>query len=421
MNKFPDNFLFGTATAALQIEGGDTNNNWYRWSEQGMIENKEHCITACDHWNRIEEDTELNAALNVQTYRLGLEWSRIEPEEGKFNKEAILKYRYEIELLLEKNIHPLVTLWHFSHPLWFEDDGNWTNPKSIERYLSYTTYVINELGDIVTDWITFNEPNVFLTFAYFEGKWPPGKKGEIGMYLTCASHIIEAHVNAYKIIHEIVKEKSNKSAVVGVAHHLRIFDPYNNGLLTKLGIYLIEKLFHNIFIEGTTEGKFLFPVKNKSGIKQGKYVDFFGINYYSRDFIKGKFDPKNMFCEILLNEKCETNDLNWEIYAEGIGRLCKRFYEKYQLPIYITENGTCDAKDNFRQKYIKDHLSELLKQINNGVDIQRFYYWCLMDNFEWTEGYAPRFGLYEVNFENQERKLRASGEYYKQVCTTKTL
>lgn len=421
MKKLPADFLMGTATAALQIEGGDTNNNWYRWSEMGKVDNKDHCITACDHWNRIDEDTQLMVDLGVDTYRMGLEWSRIQPEKDRFDKEALDVYKYEIELLLSHNIKPLVTLWHFSHPLWFEDMGGWTNKEAIELYIKYTEYVIEHLGDLVSDWITFNEPNVYLFFAYFDGRWPPGEKGQIGKFLTCASHFIESHKQAYVRIHEMRKEKGHSDTIVGVAHHLRIFDLYKDNQLSKLARSLMDRLFHRIFLEGTTLGKCIFPVKALSKTPDKPCVDFLGINYYTRDLIKGVWNPSNMFGEALLNEDCEVNDLNWEIYPEGIKRICKTMYERYKLPIFITENGTCDATDSFRKEYINTHMTKVVEAIEEGADVQRFYYWTLMDNFEWTEGYAPRFGLYNVDFESQKRTLRQSGAYFKSICENRSI
>ena len=154
--KFPKDFLFGTATAALQIEGGDKNNNWYDWSEQGRIDDGSHSVIACDHRNRWREDVNLISKLNNQTYRLGLEWSRIEPQKGKINYEAIKVYRAEIELLIQNKIKPLVTIWHFSNPLWIEKAGGWINPDNVKHYIDFVKLVVGELGDIVSDWITLN-------------------------------------------------------------------------------------------------------------------------------------------------------------------------------------------------------------------------------------------------------------------------
>jgi beta-glucosidase len=417
--KLPKELLLGVATASTQIEGGEQNNNWYRWSELGNIDNNDHVKLACDHLNRIEADTELIEKLNCDIYRLGLEWCRIEPEEGQFSQEGIDLYRKELELLNSKGIKPLVTLWHFSNPLWMEDDGAWTNPKSIDRFIKYAEFVVGELGDLVTDWITFNEPNVYLTFGYFKGSWPPGKKGDLRGYFKAASHFAAAHLKVYPLMHKWMERFNHKTVKIGVAHHLRIFDPYDDRWITKKAIHLIERLFQNIFLESMTRAKFPWPLKNKLKIKEDHYSDFVGINYYSRDIIKGVFNIGTLFGERLLMNGAATNDLDWEIYPEGLSRICSDIYQKYTLPIFITENGTCDAEDKFRTQFIYDHLKALNETINSGVPVERYYHWTLTDNFEWTEGYQARFGLYHNDFKTQERTLRKSGEFYSKICNKK--
>ncbi len=412
--KFPHNFLFGSATAALHIEGGDKNNNWYRWSEMGRIKDGTHSVVACDHWNRIDQDVALVKNLNNHTYRLGIEWSRIMPSENEIDYEALKKYRYEIEELIKINAKPLVTLWHFCQPLWIEDSGGWMNPKTIEHFLKLTDVVVNYLGDLVSDWITLNEPNVYLTFAYVEGEWPPGKQGDIKSYIKGAGHFITAHQKAYDTIHSIRKSLGYHDTNVGVAHHVRVLDPLNNRWLDRQSIKLMNRMFHDIFIEGMTTGKVLFPVK--SDVKRKHCADFIGLNYYSRDMIKGCWKPIELFGERLLKAGCSVNELEWEIYPEGLYRLCKHYYEKYNLPIYITENGTCDSRDAFRGKFIFDHLTQVHKAISEGIDVQRYYHWTLMDNFEWAEGNSARFGLYHNDFDTQVRTIRESGKYYAEIC-----
>lgn len=420
--KIPENLLMGSATAATHIEGGEQNHNWYRWSELGNIKDGSHCKVACDHINRIESDVDLIKGINNETYRLGVEWSRIEPEEGNFSTEGIAIYRKEIELLLANNIKPLVTLWHFSNPLWMEDDGGWVNPKAVQRFLNFSKYVVDQLGDLVEDWITLNEPNVYLTFGYFEGIWPPGNQGDLKGYFAAAKHFALAHLHAYEQIHEQLKKKACKNPQVGVAHHLRIFDPANGSWLSKIAVNLISRLFQNIFLESMTKGNFLFPLR-AGGFKatRAHYADFIGINYYSRDIIKGVLNPSTLFGDRLLKENAPLNDLEWEIYPDGLYRICKQVYDQYQRPIFITENGTCDAADDFRAKFIYDHLKVLSKTINDGIDVQRYYHWTLLDNFEWAEGNSARFGLYHNDFETQERTLRKSGKFYAAICEEKVV
>jgi beta-glucosidase len=418
--KLPENFLMGSATAATHIEGGEQFHNWYRWSELGRIQDGSHSKVACDHINRIESDVQLLADINTETYRLGIEWSRIEPLEGEFSAEGIALYRREIELLLANNIRPLVTLWHFSNPLWMEDDGGWINPKCIERYLNYTRYVVTQLGDLVQDWVTINEPNVYLFLGYFEGRWPPGMRGKLGHYLKGANHFAKAHLRAYDMIHQILKEKGQTDVHVGVAHHLRIFDLFDSSKLTRLAAYLSNHLFQWMYLEAMTTGRFVFPLHwHSREFKRKKYADFIGINYYSRDLVKGIYNPSTLFNEIKVKKGKAVNDLGWEIYPKGLYRICRKVYRHFKIPIFITENGICDATDKQRAAFIYSHLKAVHKALKRGVDIRRYYHWSTLDNFEWAEGVSARFGLYHTNFETQERTLRDSGRFYAEICAKK--
>ena len=416
--KLPEGFLFGTATASLQIEGGDKNNSWYRWAEQGHIKDGTHCIVAADHWNRIDEDISLLKELNSQVYRLSLEWSRIEPQKGEFDKEAINHYRDEVKKLLQAGIKPLVTLHHFSNPLWFEDQGSWLQEEAPDLFERYTAYAVEQLGDLVSEWVTINEPNVYLIFGYVFGHWPPGKKS-IGAYFKGAKNMIMAHIKAYKKIHEIRKKRDFKDTLAGVAYHLRVYDPKNNTPLEKWVCSNLDRFTQELFVAGMTEGKMMFPLGSGYPLGKGKFFDFFGINYYTRDLVSFSPNPGMLFAKIEVNPKAKTNDLGWEIYPEGLYRLCKKYYDRFKEPIFITENGTCDSKDAFRTQYIYDHIREIKKLIDLGVDVQRYYHWTLMDNFEWIEGLSARFGIIETDFDTQKRTIRNSGRFYGQLSKEK--
>lgn len=418
--KLPENLLLGSATAATHIEGGEQPHNWYRWSEMGKIQDGSHSKVACDHINRIASDVQLLKEINTETYRMGIEWSRIEPEEGKFSKEGVALYRKEIELLVNSGIRPLVTLWHFSNPLWMEDDGGWINPKCITRYLNYVRFVVDELGDLVQDWVTINEPNVYLFFGYFEGRWPPGKRGKILQYLRGANHFAKAHLHAYELIHQLLKAKGHKVVNVGVAHHLRIFDLFDTRHLSKLAVYISNHLFQWMYLEAMTKARFTFPLHwTNREFERKNYADFIGINYYSRDLVKGIYNPGTLFNELYVKKDKAVNDLGWEIYPKGLYRITKRVYRRFGIPIFITENGICDAEDKQRTKFIYDHLKAIRKAIKDGVDIRRYYHWSTMDNFEWAEGVSARFGLYHNDYDTQERTLRDSGKFYAEICKTK--
>lgn len=415
-------FLMGTATAALQIEGGDRNNNWYRWCEQGKIKDCSHCLRANDHWNRFQEDIALMKEMHNDTYRLGLEWSRIEPSPGQWDSKGLAHYRLELEELLKAGITPLVTLHHFSHPLWFEDMGGWANSKSVDYFVRFTRVVVENLGDLVQDWITINEPNVYAMGCYLTGEWPPGKKSIPG-YLRVLRNMVKAHILAYREIHAIRKQHNFPGkTMVGVANHIRVFDPENNKGARRASKRL-DHLFHTMVVEGMVKGKISFPMgRGNYPLGRGFYMDFFGLNYYSRDIIAHKLSNLGMlFAELKTDPNLPKNDLGWDIYPEGLYRVCKDYYGKYKVPIYITENGICDTDDDRRPQYIYDHLEQVAKLREEGIPVERYYHWTLMDNFEWAEGESAPFGLIHCNFETQERTIRKSAEFYTEICKGKAV
>lgn len=401
----PENFLFGTATSGFQIEGNNFNSSWFNWINSGHIKNFLKNQIFCDHWNRVNEDIKLLKKLNSKIYRMSIEWSRIEPEEGVFDKKAVDHYRYEIKKIKENGIIPMVTLHHFSNPIWFENKGGWINKASIDCFLKYTSYIVSQLSDFVQDWITINEPNVYLSMGYLKGYWPPGKKIAFWYYLKCAQNMIKAHQKAFNLIHKMGEDK-NMNMNVGVAHHIRYFKPINNSFLNKKIIQLINYYFHDLFIDQMT-------MKNK---KNERCADFLGINYYTGNIIGISLNPFKKSPEIKIK-----NDLGWEIYPEYLYNICNKYYQKYKLPIYITENGVCDNNDTLRIKFIYDHILQIKKLIDAGVDVKRYYYWSLIDNFEWLEGVAARFGLIHVDFNTLIRTIKKSGLFYSELSKNNSI
>ncbi|HBF37324.1 MAG TPA: glycoside hydrolase family 1 protein [Firmicutes bacterium] len=421
--QLPKNFLMGSATSATQIEGGDQNNTWFRWCQnQGHIHDGSSCIRGDDHWNRYPEDIQLMKELNHNIYRMGIEWSRIEPEKGRFDDKVLRHYKDELSLLLQNKIQPLVTLHHFSNPLWFEDMGGWENPESVQLFIRYTHYVVAALGDLVNEWITINEPNVYLIYGYERGAWPPGKTNLFAMF-RALSHLTLAHIQSYQEIHRIrIEHQFPGKTRVGIAHHLRIFDPEDNQLRNKIPARIIRYLSQDLFLESMGFGKFNFPLgMGGYPLGRGKYYDFLGINYYSRDMVRLAWEPANLFGHLNVKKNAPVNDLGWEIYPEGLYRLCRRYYQKYQAPIYITENGICDTKDTKRAQFIYDHLQQIARLNQEGIPVERYYHWSLMDNFEWAEGESGRFGLIANDFGTQQRTVRRSGKFYGEICARKAI
>jgi len=386
------NMLMGGATAATQIEGGDTNNNWYRFSQKNAINDGTSSIRAIDHYRRFKEDIDIMAKLNFEIYRMSIEWSRIEPKPGQINYDALDHYRQELQYLKSKKIKTLVTLHHFSNPLWFEDMGGFTNKLSIKIFKSYCTLIIKELGDLINDYITFNEPNVYVYQSFINGYWPPCKKNYHKAFLVL-QNMSKAHKICYELIHA-----NNPQAKVSIANNIRIFDPKNpNSFIDKLG----AKVYKGLYNDYTTD---LFYYEGEN-----KFYDFVGINYYTRSAISA-FRNSDF-------ENVEKNDLNWEIYPKGLRRITRDFYDKYQKEIWITENGICDNDDTKRIKYIKDHLKEIAE-----LDfVTRYYHWSAFDNFEWREGEEMRFGLVHIDYESGKRKIKESGYYYAGLIKVKEL
>lgn len=421
--QFPNVFQMGSATAATQIEGGDTNSNWYAWSLAGKIKNGESSIVATDHWKRVEEDIALMQELNHEIYRMSIEWSRIEPKEGEWSEEGIDHYRNELILLKEAGIDPLVSLHHFSSPQWFEEKGGWANPKSVTNFVRFVERVTERLGDLIVEYCTINEPNVLVTSSYMDGEFPPGHTDDLKGYFSAAKHLILAHLQSYQRIHEIREEKEFKGETkVGFAHHAAVLTVASKNPLTQLSRKMMNYSFHTLFVKGFVEGKLSFPIGRGYPQGEGIYCDFLGINYYSRHIIKNSWNPALLFGKVTVDETLadnKKNDMGWEIYPMGLSEVIQPLYDAYRLPVYITENGIPDGKDEKRARFIYDHLSQVESLIQSGVDVQRYYYWSLLDNLEWHEGYWPRFGLIEVDYGTLERRIRRSGLFYGEICREK--
>ncbi|MDR0488046.1 MAG: glycoside hydrolase family 1 protein [Propionibacteriaceae bacterium] len=385
----------GVATAATQIEGGNVDTNWHRWAASpGKVKDGSTPARAVDHWNRVDEDIALLKEMGIRHYRMGVEWARVEPEEGAFDSEAIKHYRDEVKALRKAGITPLVTLHHFNNPGWLEDRGAWTRPDTVAVFLRYVSRMVHALKDHVDEWITINEPNVYPTQAYVFGDWPPGHTS-IPEAMTVMSLLAHAHIRAYRLIHAIQPE-----AKVGVAQHLRPFDPANPYNPADIaGAKSMEYLFQGAIYQAMAYGRFKLPLKGASTVTLGKYYDFIGVNYYTRSWVSGVSQGTKPGSVI--------NDLGWEIYPRGLTRMLAMVAKTYPGPVYITENGTPDAADSFRARFLYDHIKAAV-----DAGVQRYYHWCFTDNWEWIEGEVPRFGLVEVDYGTQKRTIRESGRMY---------
>ncbi len=399
--SLPDGLQLGCATAATQIEGGDRNNSWYAWSQiPGHVRDGSSPFRANQHWTLFEEDLRLMSDMGIKQYRLGIEWSRIEPSEGVFDDESMEHYRSEIIRMQSYGIQPLITLHHFSNPIWFEEKGAFENKSCIPVFRRYSAYVVNHLKDLCTDYVTINEPNVYAVAGYLYAMWPPGKKSFF-TYLRVMKYMSLCHLHAYRDIHAVY---GTQPVRVGFANHMRVFAPAGKNPLDAAAARFMAYVFQDAITKSMSTGCLspIFGLGRPLG--KGRFYDYIGINYYSRSFIHN-------FSEISLPGH-PKNDLGWDIYPEGLSFLCKKFYQKYHAPIWITENGTCDKEDTFRSAFIYDHLKQIADE---ELPVERYYHWTFIDNFEWAEGEDAPFGLVSCNFETQERKVRRSGTFYSEL------
>ncbi|MCK4799407.1 glycoside hydrolase family 1 protein [Candidatus Parcubacteria bacterium] len=387
IRKFPKGFLWGSSVSSYQVEG-DVNN--CDWSE------KFPARTACNYYLNYEHYFDLAKELNQNIHRLSLSWSRIQPEEGKFDRKHLEHYRKMILALRERGITPMVTLWHWTLPIWMAEKGGWQNSKFPEYFEQYTRFVVEELNDVVDLWLTTNEPMIYTSLAYIMGKFPPQKNNLLAVPKVFYN-FIETHKKAYKAIHDI-----DENASVGIAQNLSFVDAYDKDSAPNKAAASVFNFFRNrLFLELT---------KN--------YQDFLGINYYFHDRIK--LDPFSLSPLKVKNEDKEVSDLGWEIYPKGLYYVLKDL-KKYNLPIYITENGLADKEDKKRAKFITGHLKQIHRAIEDGVDVRGYMHWSLIDNFEWVDGYGPRFGLVEMNYKDMSTKIRKSAREYAEICKKNSL
>ena len=415
---FPNSFAWGTATAAHQVEGNNTNNNWYDWehqldeNNQPRIHNGDKSILAADHWNRYPDDIKLMKDLGVNHYRFSIEWSKIEPEKGNFNLNVIQHYRDLCDSLIKNNITPVVTLHHFTHPTWFEKLGAFEKKENIDHFIEYSEYAFNNLKDLVPIWCTINEPSVFVSQGYFNGIFPPGKKDPV-LAATVLENLLFAHTKTYKHLKSL---NGGDNAQIGLVKNIFQFDPLRRWHILD---WAFSKVLNNVFTHSTLDyfkkgySTFSLPGMVKKHMENNDAVgamDFIGLNYYSRMHVKGQANLTEPFVFEKRAKDIQT-DMDYALYPEG-------FYEALHTistlkkPIYVTENGVADQGNNIREIFIKRYLYALHKGLQDGLDIRGYFYWTLMDNFEWSEGYKMKFGLYEVDFETQERTLRESSNLF---------
>lgn len=427
---FPKDFLWGAATAAPQIEGGyneggRTPSIW-DIAPKTKIKNGENCHVACDHYHRYKEDVALMQQLGLQSYRFSLSWSRIIPEEGKVNPQGIAFYSNLIDALLQAGIEPLVTLYHWDLPVWVHKLGGWRSKQIVHHFTQYAKVVVDAFSDRVKYWITFNEPQCFLMNGYMQGEHAPFQRA----YLSLSSftrNFMLTHGETVKLIRAHAKQKP----IIGITFAAGAFIPKDENSEKS-----IEEARHRSFYEGmgTMNNRWWMdpilagkPVcaygiyhsnkKDMQAIRQP--LDFIGINSYAAFNYSSWGGDKDVDLS-----KLKKTYLDWVIDGRAIYWAARFIHERYGLPIMVTENGMANddtvdkngtVNDQVRVEYIDEYLWYVKKAIHDGVPIIGYQYWSLLDNFEWAEGYAPRFGLIHVDFATGKRTIKQSGLHYWQI------
>ncbi len=403
--RFPDGFLWGASTSAHQVEGNNTLNDWWAWEQAGKV--RVPSGRAADHWNRFAEDFDLAQSLEHNAHRFSLEWSRIEPEEGRWSDEAMAHYRAVLEALHARGIEPVVTLYHYTMPQWMAAKGGWEHPRMERYYARYVKHVLEQLGPLVRWWITLNEPVVQVFKGWLIGQWPPGKV-DWAAALKVLRHMLRAHVRAYHVIHD-----ARPDARVSIAKHvlaLSADDPRRWS--DRLSVRMRSYVFNHLFLDALHTGALRMPGFFWERLPMGRTLDFIGVNYYTRDFVRNSgYDlPGLMGTRSKRDHRQQVgklNDLGWEVYPEGLAQYLRE-YARFELPILVTENGVPARDDDDRWVFMFMHLWQVARAIAEGVDVVGYLHWSLLDNYEWADGYGARFGLVEVDFDTLERRVRPS-------------
>ncbi len=413
---FPADFLWGTATASYQVEGNNYNSDWWAWEQtQGNIAHDHRSALACNWWENAEADLDLAAEMGTNAHRLSLEWSRIEPEPSVFSNDALDRYRQILQAMIDRDIEPMVTLHHFSNPLWLVEKGDFNSEIVVEYFQRYTDRVVNSLGDLVAKWITINEPMVYFYSRYMDKAFPQPEDSGLRAGLQSLRQMLRCHAAAYHTIKEKYPDKP-----IGVAKNFPIFEPRPGGnRVDSWWATRLSRMFNHAWMDALQDGRIRWPIGRGKIKNLAGSFDFVGINYYTRFFVK--FPPGKDIVDNSWGPDALVSDGNYgEVYPYGLYRAIKQVL-RYKKPIFITENGLPDKDDKLRPSFILDHLRQIWQAISFCYPVMGYYHWSLIDNFEWDRGWTQRFGLIGLDPDTQERTWRASGRLYSEICSTNTV
>jgi beta-glucosidase len=427
--RFPAGFRFGAATAAHQVEGGLRDSNWTRWEEHVRADGRPGILSgdragrASAHWERFDDDVHLMVDLGLDTYRFSPEWSRLEPSPGRFDDDALDRYRSWCHTLRAAGITPMVTLHHFTEPGWVTDRGGFEDVSTPAAFERFVAHVVPALADQVDLWITINEPNVFAVLGWLRGEFPPGAT-DLGRTARVLRNVLEAHGRAYHAIHRldrVAADPAGPPAAVSIAHNVVLFEPRTRANpLEVLGARVAHRNYNVAPVEACRSGRVTFGLPG-AGVNErlpglAGTLDWLGVNHYFRYLVQvpGRGEPVGLG----FDDVSVKNDMGWDLLP-GTLATAVRWAASYGLPVTVTEHGTCDGEvpDDRRRWFVPAALQDLASAVAEGVDCRGYVHWSLLDNFEWAHGFEPRFGLYRVDYATQERALTGGGAAYRDVVT----
>ncbi|MBN2118211.1 MAG: glycoside hydrolase family 1 protein [Anaerolineales bacterium] len=410
---FPRGFLWGTATAAHQVEGNNTNNQWWQWEQTGHTNGTSGL--AADWWGgRWREDFDRAAETDQNAHRLSVEWSRIQPTPDTWDEDALERYRLMLRGLRERGMTAMVTLHHFTDPLWLFEMNGWEREEVVGLFEKFVRKTVEALKEYCTLWCTINEPNVYTLSGYVMGDFPTKQRGmNLGMQVM--ANMLRGHAAAYRAIHQIQPE-----ARVGYALHYR-------PMVAKHPRFPLDALMRKLrydglnmaFPSGIGTGVMKTPVGNFQVPEARGTQDYLGLNYYSVDTVSfhlGK--PRELFTSSGYPEDADTSEQRFIAnIPAGLFDTLKWAVRTYpDLPILITENGVNDSSDDLRRRYLAQHIHQVWRAVNFNWPVKGYFHWTLVDNFEWERGWTQRFGLWGLEVETQKRIKRPSVDLYAEIC-----
>ena len=392
--EFPKDFLLGATLSGHQVEGGNINSDWWHWEQQGRLPKSG---LATDHYHRFEEDFNLAQALGLNALRISLEWSRIEPVEGRWNSDAVEHYKKVLRAMKDRELTRMVVIWDHTLPQWLAEKGGFESKEGVEAFARYAWFVAQNLGRDIDYWLTMEEPEAYVNNSYRRGIQPPFKQS-IYTSWRVSENLIRAHKAAFKAIKQALGD-----VPIGITKNMPNYEPYRNRhfgdrlaafILSHLDSYMLEKI--------------------------REQLDFIGLNYYFCHRIKidwrgyREMNQNLVSGQLSLDEQLNRSDLGWLLFPEGIYRVLLQL-RKFKKPIFVTESGLADAADSRRSKFIRETLQWILAALAEGAEVKGYFYRSFLDSYEWQDGFQPKFGLIEVDMETGQRAARVSTAIFKEI------